>query len=224
MFMNVIIAAVILFVLGAVIAGYYFSRDNRIKRAMRAAPLVAARDFQGDQLARLQGTLRYATEPLTAPLSGRSCALYVVQVEEYRSNGKSGSWHEIIREEEGREFFLDDDSGSAFVRPDGADTVLVKDAHFRSGTLNDATPGLEAFLNRNGTKSTGWLFNRSLRYKEGVLEAGELVAVCGRGVREADPDPRSAQGGYRESATRVVLSQSLHAPLYISDDPSVLTG
>jgi hypothetical protein len=104
----------------------------------------------------------------------------------------------------------------------GAEVAVVKDSHRASGTFNDATPELEAFLAQHGHSSKGWLFNKRLRYKEGVLAAGEIVAVCGSGTREPNPDPSAATGGYREQAMRLVLSGNHQAPLYVTDDPSVL--
>ncbi|HWN70768.1 MAG TPA: hypothetical protein VNM90_24170, partial [Haliangium sp.] len=88
--------------------------------------------------------------------------------------------------------------------------ALVKDAHFRSGLFQDATPALEQFLARHGRQSQGWLFNKNLRYREGVIEAGELVAVCGQGRREGAPAPRLA----------LVASPSM--PLYVSDDMATM--
>ncbi|ACY13699.1 hypothetical protein [Haliangium ochraceum] len=222
MLMSYLLLFIGVFVIVVVAISVYFSRDNRIKRAMREARLVSIDAFDETAgMTRLLGTLRYTEPPLTAPLTGRQCALYVAVVEEYRSSGRSGSWHEVIREEAGQDFVLDDGSGTALIRHRGADTVIVKDAHFRSGTFKDATPGLEAFLARHGESSTGMIFNRALRYREGILEAGEQVAVCGRGVREPDPDARTPSPGYREMATRVVMKPSLDFPLYVSDDPDV---
>jgi hypothetical protein len=200
----------------------YFSRDARIKRAIRNATLATTQGFQDRTIGKIHGTLRYLDEPLKAPLSGRLCAYYEVLVEEYRSNGKSGSWHEIICERQSQDFLVEDETGMARVTMQGAEVAVVKDSHRASGTFKAATPDLEAFLARHGRSSKGWLFNKSLRYKEGVLAAGELVAVCGLGTREPDPDPRAATGGYRDQAMRLVLSGNAEMPLYATDDPSVL--
>jgi hypothetical protein len=200
----------------------YFSRDARIKRAIRNAALETTRDFQDRTIGKIQGTVRYLDEPLEAPLSARPCAYYEALVEEYRSNGKSGSWHEIICERKGQDFLLEDEAGVARISMHGAEVAVVKDSHHRSGTFNAATPELEAFLAKHGRSSKGWVFNKNLRYKEGVLEAGEIVAAYGLGTREPDPDPRAATGGYRDQAMRLVLSGNAEMPLHVTDDPSVL--
>jgi hypothetical protein len=205
------------------VLGAFFSRDAKVKRALRKAPLHTTASFPPDTVATVQGTVCYLGDaPLVAPFTGRACAYYEAIVEEYRSSGKSGSWYRIIVEQQGQDFLLDDGQGTARVSVAGATVALVKDAHLRSGLFQDATPVLEDFLARHGRQSQGWLFNKNLRYREGVIEAGEPVAVCGQGRHEADPDPRAATGGYRDTAARLVLSAAPNMPLYVSDDMSTL--
>jgi hypothetical protein len=205
------------------VLGAFFSRDARVKRALRKAPLHTTASFPPDAVATVQGTVCYLGDaPLIAPLTGRPCAYYEAIVEEYRSSGRSGSWYRVIQEHQGQDFLLDDGQGTARVSMAAATVALAKDAHFRSGLFQDATPVLEEFLARHGRQSQGWLFNKNLRYREGVIEAGELVAVCGQGQREADPTPGAATGGYRETPTRLVLAPSPSMPLYVSDDMSTL--
>jgi hypothetical protein len=205
------------------VAGAFFSHDARVKRALRKAPLATTRTFPPNTVATVQGTVCLLDgAPLVAPLTGRPCAYYEAIVEEYRSTGKRGSWYPVIREQQGQDFLLDDGQGTARVIMAHASVALVKDTHFRSGLFQDATPVLEQFLARHGRQSQGWLFNKNLRYREGAIEAGELVAVCGAGVHEPDPDPRAASGGYREQAMRLVLTARPDAPLYVSDDMSSL--
>lgn len=205
------------------VLGVYFSQDARVKRALRKAPLHTTATFPDHTVATVQGTVSELDgPPLVSPLTGRACAYYEAIVEEYRSSGKRGSWYRIIHERQGQDFLLDDGHGTARVSMAGAAVALVKDAHFRSGLFQDATPVLDEFLARHGRSSQGWLFNKSLRYREGVIEPGELVAVCGHGRREPDPDPRAAAAGYRETPTRLHLSAAPNLPLYVSDDMSAL--
>lgn len=218
-----------LFLLGAgvlvtlVVLGMFFSHDARVKRALRKAPLHTTTSFPDGAVATVQGTVcQLAERPLIAPLTGRACAYYEAIVEEYRSSGRSGSWYTIISEKQGHDFLIDDGQGTARVSMHGASVALVKDAHFRSGMFQDATPVLEQFLARHGRSSQGWVFNKKLRYREGVIEPGELVAVCGKGSREPDPSPHAATGGYRDTPTRLLLSAAPAMPLYVSDDMDTL--
>jgi hypothetical protein len=110
------------------------------------------------------------------------------------------------------------------VRLHAFEAAITIDHERRSGTFNDATTDLEAFLAARGHSSRGFIFNKAIRYREGVVEPGEQVAVCGRASREVDPAPDSGQvAGYREMPTRLVLTASTAEPILIRDDPAAAT-
>ena len=157
-------------------------------------------------------------------MSQRACAYYSVVVEEYRGRGpRSGHWHEIIREEKGVDFFLRDESGMALVRvaPDGKDLpALVQDRKARTSPILSNDADLERFLAERGRSVEGTFFRKNLRAHEGVLEAGERVAVGG--LARWVPDPDAAGGNYRETPRRLVLEASESLPLFLSDDPATL--
>jgi len=211
--MEVFIFILIAVAVGAIaFAAWYFSKEQRIKRALRKAPRLTVGDFAEGTEAKLVGAVRLLDE-FSSPLSGRACAQYHVKVEQLRSTGKSSHWRTIIEEERSVTFVLDDGTGRAVVEAENAHFAVVKDARFRSGTFKDADPVLERFLANHGTKSTGLLgFNKKLRYKEGVIEEGEQVAVYGRGVWEKD------DSGKRQ----LVIRRPHEGPLLVSDDPSTL--
>jgi hypothetical protein len=198
----------------------YYSPQAVLWRRLTRAPLRTTAEFPENTVGTVQGTLRYLGDaPLIAPLTGRPCACYDVIIEE---KGMNEGWDEIIRESQCKDFLLEDEHGVARVQMDSWEVLVVKDMHFQSGMFRAATPELEAFLARNGQTSADWIFNKSIRYREGVLEAGEAVAVCGTATREVDPDPRAATGGYRDTAMRLVLTAGGGLPLYVSDDVDAL--
>lgn len=142
-----------------------------------------------------------------------------VLVEEYRSNGKSGSWHAISDETDSRPFFIDDSSPlPALVRSSGARVVLDADQVVESGTFNDAPPELEEYLVERNQKSTGLLgFNRKLRVREEVLQPGDPIYALGMARYEPGPPVES---GYRSGPSRrLVLSAGLEA-----DDELILSN
>ena len=97
------------------------------------------------------------------------------------------------------------------------DIAIHKDKHGSSGTFNDAHPRFETFLNEHDESSVGLLgFNKGLKYREGVLEAGEEVYVRGRVTLEPDPDGGS--DGYRSRARRPVIVPGEDHAVYASDD------
>jgi hypothetical protein len=80
---------------------------------------------------------------------------------------------------------------------------------------------MAAFLKRYGEKARGTLMTRSLTYSEGVLEEGDEVMVFGTGRWEADRNPRAAIG-YRDPASRLVVSAPDNGELFITDDADLI--
>lgn len=202
----------------------YVSDGARIRRALKNTAKSEVASAPEGQLIKLIGTLSCVGEPLRAPLSERPCSCYEVTV---RVEGKNGG-HRIVRDAARADFWLNDGTGTALVRMKDAKVSIHQDTHKRSGTFKKATPELEAFLHKHGQTSIdvafGVSFNRPLRYEEGVLEAGETVAVVGYATREADVSPGAAPGDSRYGRPeRLVLQSNGDAmPLYVSDKPDVL--
>lgn len=205
----------------AIGAGFYFNKDRRIRRLLKKSDRVEIAQFPDGASAKVVGAVVVENQHLNAPLTGRPCVYYEARVEEYKSRGKSGSWVTVIREVAGVPFFVRDSSGEALIDPSGANVAIDTDSKTKSGTFDGATPTEEAFLNRHGRESKGWVFNKSLRYREGVFEPGETVAAFGTGVREPDPGGVNAAQGYRGMPpTRLRLRHSHAGPLYLSDNPA----
>jgi E3 ubiquitin ligase len=189
---------------GIVAGRIYFSDRARVGRAIASAKRVDAAAAPDRQSVKIEGKLRYGEETVVAPFSGRVCAVYEVEVHERR--GKH--WRLVARERFAKDFWVEDESGRALVQAPVSQLRVVSDTHHRSGVWTDATPALEQFLVRIGQTSKGFFLNRTLRYREGVMEAGERVAVCGYARREGDG--------------RVVIKERPPTPLIVSDDPAVL--
>jgi hypothetical protein len=123
------------------------------------------------------------------------------------------------RELRGVPVTVDDGTGRALVDPTAARIDVDIDTTSKSGTLDDPTEAEAAFLQRHGQKGAGWLFNKRLRYREGVFEVGERIAVMCQPVREPDPDAAArAVAGYRDPApTRLRIGGSPAHPILLSD-------
>lgn len=216
--MEVFIGIFLTIMIGSIIYSYYFSRKNIVKRKLKKAPHVPINDFRDDDIAKIKGAMQYVKDPLIAPLSGRACAHYRIVVEERRRSGKSSSWHTIIEEEQSSNFLIKEGSNYALLDDKNRKSYLVPDAKYDSGFLNDATPELEAFLNRHGHKSENLIgMNKSIRYREGVLEEGEEVAVTGTG-RWMDATSFKLDLGIDKI---LVLVAPEGSEIYLSDDPSI---
>ncbi|MBL4635894.1 MAG: hypothetical protein JKY56_18685 [Kofleriaceae bacterium] len=216
MFIALVVAA------GAVaLASLFFSRNARIIRSLRTTPQRRIESFSEEEVAKIVGTLQYIGDPLISPLTGRHCAYYEIHVDEHYG-GNNAQWHTMIRESVGVEFEVDDGTGKAVVDPMSAMIAIVVDSHTRSGTLDSPTGREVAYLESHQRKSKGWFLNKKIRYREGILESGELVAIMGRGTRETDIAAGSqGERGYRDApAMRLRMQSPEKTPMKISDNPS----
>lgn len=210
--MEIVVPLVIVVVLAIIFLAWFYSKDVRIKRALRKAPRLRIGEFNEGVEGKLIGEVR-TLEDFNAPLSGRPCAHYHVKVEHHRSRGKSSHWVTLVEESRSVTFVVDDGSGRAIVEAEQAEIAVVKDAHFKSGTFKDADPTLESYLAAHGHSSTGLLgFNKKIRYREGVIEEGELVSVYGQGSWEKDST------GKRQ----LIMRSPSEGSLLVSDDPSTV--
>jgi hypothetical protein len=210
--------AVFGFIGGGVVWSVIKDPERRLKRKLREAPYRSIRHLPDQTWARFIGKADPIADPLIAPLTGRACAFWRVVVEEMHGRN---SWKGVLAREMGKDFAIRDDSGTLLVRVAGAKLAVERDGRFSSGFMHDATPELTRFLVENDQKPEGWIFNRTLRYYEAVIEPGETVAVAGVAHAEPDPDPDGQSvAGYRETAMRMVLqSGGPNAPVLITDDP-----
>lgn len=214
---GLVVTVIIVIVVGAVVLYYIFSPTEKAKRRFKKTPLKRIADCKYARgPVRIQGRVEYTSPPLIAPMSGRHCAYFEFKVNEKRSSGKSSHWVTIIDDRDGGDFAVVDDSGKAIIDVGLAKILLTKDDNRSSGTFNDATPRLESTLAKYGETSKGWIFNKSLRYEEGVLEQGEDVSVAGFFEAEEVRDPLTGA-----VSSRPVFRSTDTYKLVITDDPKL---
>ncbi|MFB6319611.1 hypothetical protein [Saccharicrinis sp. FJH54] len=208
----IFIAAVLIFIT----LRFLFSKKAIVKRKLKKTKSRPILSFNSGETAKISGKIEIVGEALQAPLSGRKCAAYMVLVEQKVSNGKSTHWRTIIKEEKACRYVIRDGYKCAWVNHNNCKSYIVQDKNYRSGLWNDATPELENFLNLHGYKSENILgLNKTVRYKEGVLENGERVAVAGKGEWKF-----SNLVGIPDEYDRLLVFDSANGhPVYLSDDP-----
>ncbi|MCA6361411.1 MAG: hypothetical protein IM638_00100 [Bacteroidetes bacterium] len=206
----VIIAVVALLIFLA----WYFGEKTTVFRNIRKHQPQQVSSFREGEAGRVQGKVVFHGQTLRAPLSGRECSYYRVIVEEYRSSGKSGHWHKVIDDVKAGLVLLHDGSGYALINAESARCFIVPDANFNSGTFKDAPAHIEEYLKTHAKKSTGIFgWNKSMRYKEGLLEEGEVVNVAGKAVWR---DAKSL--GFQLPVDKIlVFSAEQDAKLYFTD-------
>lgn len=171
---------------------------------------------QNGETVKVVGTIVPMEELLVAPLSQRECAHYFVEVEQKKSSGKNSHWDTIIQREVTSKFLIRDEDHYALIYGHRVKSNIVIDRNYTSGTFNDATEVLEDYLREHGHQSEGFLgFNKSLRYKEGVLEANESISVLGVGNWKS-----AKELGLPEKYDKVLVITAANGEyVYISDDP-----
>lgn len=194
----------------------YMSPTNQLRRQLRDSPRRSLAELPEGTAARIVGRAEALDDTLEAPLTGRRCLYYTAIVE--ACNGKV--WREIIHEDRAVMFILDDGSARAIVDPSASKVVLEFDGNSASGVLDNPNEREQAFLDAHGTAGKRLIFNRSLRYREAVIEVGETIAIFGAAVREPDPTgtPEAAYRG--EAPTRLLMTSSRKQPMIISDNPA----
>ena len=158
------------------------------------------------EMVKIVGRLRATATPFTAPLTGATCVWYRTVAQTW--DGFLYSPRRII-EHKWQDFFVDDDSGSALVRMQGAEVSLEE---MRAGWCYEppapwdergaATENVRRFLAAHGfdlryhrrsileRMLSEAPKKRGARYREVVLREGDTVAVLGKAVQEPDPTRR----------------------------------
>ena len=211
------LVAVSLFFTAGGIASYavhYFSREQKLIRKFSSLPSWLIQEAPPGQEVRIMGLVQSGGEEFVSPFTKRRCVYYEAIVEE-QTDGST--WTEILKEVKATTFIVEDKSSRALIKSDNLMVEAQKDGELTSGFMEDASVHLEEFLARHGQKSEGKIFNRSLRYREGMLEPGESIAVLGRIRWEHDPDPLQAGQGYRDVPKRAVLEPLAEGQVWVSD-------
>jgi hypothetical protein len=156
---------------------------------------------------------------LIAPVSGRSCVVYLVHVEAVFSGN-----HQHWGERRAAPFILLEDGHRALIDPSYACLRIRYEPVSRRLGFAGCTPPEQELLHRIGVPPDP--FDRRLLpqyiFQEARIEPGHQVTACGSGIRE--PDPEAAPGTlYRgEPRTRLLLSGTASAPIAVSTDPDLV--
>jgi hypothetical protein len=216
---TIIIVAVILFIGLIVFFGYFFSKKTIILRKLKKSAAQRVANVTDGEFAKIIGKVEYTGTPLTAPLSGRTCAYYHVLVEQRVSSGKSSHWKTIIEEEVAVDFGIRDGDYCARIDGNKVKSYIVDDRKYTSGFMNDASEVLERYLKNHGYESEGFLgINKTIRYREGVLEEGELISVMGK-CRWVSAESSEWSDSYGKV---LVIGPTEKDAVYLSDDPETV--
>lgn len=146
---------------------------------------------------------------LKAPLTGRSCVFYSLEVGEWFNGTKTP----LLEEKSDASFRIDDSTGSALIDPTGAETYLRQS--LVQGHSSDYLSEHRTLLERHGYGMVDeWGELRSLAFRETIVAPGDTIIALGNVRYEADP---KGAAGYREQPQQPVLSSEADHPLLLSD-------
>lgn len=200
---------------GVAMVARVWGRKARWWRRLRKLPTTRIADARPG-LVKLIGTLRRIDPPLHAPLTGRACIGYEVEIIANDDDQKR-----LRHEADCTSSLLDDGSGVALVRAAHTTLIAKVDTTILLGGMQAADPRAVAYLDAQRIERKGLFFDLSRKCTEGILEEGELVVVCGHGRIEADPDPAKVDQ-YRDLPTRFVMYGEETSPMLVSDDPMLV--
>jgi hypothetical protein len=179
----------------AVVFVYYARKNGRRARLIDNAPAARAQDLTSGP-AKMMGYVVPLERPIHSPISGTPCVYYRFKVEERRSSGRSSYWATVIDDIRCIDCGLEDDTGTAEIALEEAEIELTQVLALNSGMLNDPPPDLKALLERRYNFSTeGWVFNKTLRYSEVLIEEGDRLFVVGHVETFRKGPPRFTKGG-----------------------------
>ncbi|HRI64990.1 MAG TPA: hypothetical protein PK156_12165 [Polyangium sp.] len=202
--------------------------DGKINRSLACGATTAIDRAPPGQTVKVSGRIKRHDKILKAPFSGRECVFYEVFVEERHDTLRDGHyWHCVVHDAASVDFLIEDDTGLALIKKDKLKAALraaaTKDYLWEEvGLLGQTSPDLEAFMVRHGQSTKGLVFNKKLRYREGVFELDEEVIALGTAIWEHAPEGTTTRQGYRGAAQRLVLGPLPGGSILMSDSLEVL--
>ncbi len=199
-----------------IFARFFYKRRLIVLRALRTTGLKKISDFKDNDVGKITGRVVYGGETVFAPISKRKCVYYRVIVEQYKYQGKSYHWIKIIDEERAGDIVMHDNSGYAVIDPNKSKNFLTEDVIQFSDSSDTLTSSLESYLAKHDVDSRGFFgAHKTLRYKEGILEKGEVFTVSGEGQWNETKDHKLNI----PSGKVLVIIPGKAEHVYITDDP-----
>jgi hypothetical protein len=156
---------------------------------------------------------------LEGPFTRQSCVYYEFLVEQHVQRGKHSHWETIFREKTGSHpFCLQDETGTALVVPEDAETIISETYSLITGLFSDIPPHLEQYLGKQGVSCHGFLgFDKKMRFSERNFRIGETVYVLGV-CRAFNGMPRVVPAGVADNTC--VAKGNRPGDLFILSDKS----
>src|SRR5665647_1996393 len=167
-----------------------------LRRRLRAASPSPISELREGLHCRIAGTVRvHDNTTLTAPLSGRTCVAYLLEIIETNHD-----WGDRLFAYDKRAipFVLADDGHHAVIDPTHSQ-ILIKATHALDRTSGFRSDPRQRALLERYQPDAPFRETTRIRYREWVVEPGARVTLAGVGQREVDPFAQ-VERGYRDAA------------------------
>ena len=200
-----VLTAIIIVLIIETIVSYYLIKYYRLRKIISSSKTSKISDFR-DGFRVIKGRVIALSEPLISPYAKTDCVYYDFQVEEKRRSGNTDAWDNLIKDEKMQMFGVHDGSGMAVVDLKNAKIELKSDNEFNpvlSPHMKDLSySNRERLLKRYGVKSYNGKYERTVKYRELIIEEGVQIYVMGETDGKSDGHP---------------LFKVQGKPLYVSD-------
>ena len=198
---GVFVLLLLVVALGLLAARLAIPAWQQLRFIQAARPTTIGAVFPGE-LVLLEGRATGAALP--SPVEGAPCVLWQVEVQEYRSTGRSGHWVPVAQHRSPSPLLVEEGSGTAAVELRGAVLELRTAFSASRSLLSPLPPHVVRALERFDVPTRSpWGFGRSLRVIERRVGLGQPLAICGSSD-EREPSVLRAREG---------------TPLFITDRP-----
>jgi len=184
----------------------------RHRLRLRAIPESQVSGLSPGRRGKVVGKAALATPgstALKAPITGRSCVFYLLDIDEWQNGRRSP----LLREQSTASFRIEDRVGSAIVEPTHAQAVLK--SGLRRGHNSDFPKEHKALLSQHDLTMLDELGElRSLTFRETIIAPGDAICVLGHVEQRSDP---SGAPSYSERPVALILRSQDNVPLLLGE-------
>ena len=155
---------------------FFLEEEQKIKRKLRKLKSRPIGKVKNGEYVKLIGKASRYDKLVAAPLSKRMCFGFQINVTRSGSNEANTGYIDEMR---CFPFFIECDGGRALVMTKDARVFLEKDKFYNSGILKSSDNVIDNYLARHKTKAKSFGINKTLDFKEGIIELGGKVTVLG---------------------------------------------
>lgn len=201
--------------LGFFALAYYYNPKRRLRKSMADSPAIAYYNAKQGQYVRLQGNAVLKEDLLEAPLSGRKCICYYVEIKGPNSDGRIVRIHSNFQY---NSFYIESEGDRALVNPKTKGVInhdIFLDRKSIRFPHTFPIDRLKNYLIENKIEDRkSFVTGKSpLQYFEGVILEHEKISVKGtvNWFKDESTQKRSLE-----------LTGTYDVPVLISNDPKVL--